>query len=381
MKITIQVTSGEPNIEGADKDFIAGLRRMMSLGVEVEILRRGFQGDNYTLHGVIVAVDDLGSVKIRRTRSHHGEVHTMDSRYMFRASAPGTLTIGNRTALAREISYQQRRQGRDLALQRAAREPAFIPDAPDNATRIASCTPNSVGGVTCLIHSSRDVRAYVSASNRGAAEKTLRCLDLFMPLEDLTPIALRAAFLWPRTWNRDWGLGPAESGAADWRDWASLRALMQWANSVPASAFRAVLQCARGKSVDDIVKLLSEPEQDALKNCGLLSELPPPSPEAALNMLHLQDLRHLMKVLGTGRKSVSSEPLRQHILEHMNPEVGREIMRLSRHAKFEFKDPADISISAIGHYEDQYRFMLHALRKWLHFEEDIGSPSNQSNGL
>lgn len=76
MKITVQVTSQEPDSGGADKDFIADLRRMMDLGVEVEILRRGFEGDNYSLHGVIVDVDDFGSVKIRRTRPHIGEVHT-----------------------------------------------------------------------------------------------------------------------------------------------------------------------------------------------------------------------------------------------------------------------------------------------------------------
>lgn len=370
--------------DGLDAQFLIGLRRLMNTGAEAEIHRRGFQGSNYSLHGVIVAVHNSGRIDIRRTRSHQGEVHTMDSRYMFRATVPGVETVANRTALAREILYRQREdqrvQQREETLRRAVEDASWMPEEPEGPTRIVSRHPRTDGGLDCEVVSACAVRAHVVASSERGAEKVLRCLEIFMPLESLVPIALGAGFLWPRTWNEAWSLPADSHDPGPMRDRTQLDQLASLMRGLPHEVFRwlmAHLQRHHG-SVDP--SKLNAEERAMLTANGLLTEVPRPTFRQALECVHLHDLRAIVQTLGTGVKARHSAVLRQHIVEHLTPQVSEEVYMLSRYPRHALVLPPATSASLLHHQYGQYRFMLHALRKWLHFEEDItaGAPATAS---
>ena len=79
--------------------------------------RRGSGDSTYPLHGVILAVNtQTGTITLRRTRTHAGEVHEMGLRYFLSATSPRGERWENTGLVERNRLYQAKQQAREDAI-------------------------------------------------------------------------------------------------------------------------------------------------------------------------------------------------------------------------------------------------------------------------
>lgn len=88
------------NTERMDSAFVQALAAYAGSPEEFEFERYGYSASKYTLHGQIVACQGEPDprISILRTRSHVGEVHTMNLRYFLSASTSSGVQFINRVA-------------------------------------------------------------------------------------------------------------------------------------------------------------------------------------------------------------------------------------------------------------------------------------------
>lgn len=349
-----------------DVDFLKILSALAGSGVEMAFERRGEDTTTYPLHGEIVAVDESdGTIQIRRTRTHAGEVHTMGLRYFLSATAPNCDPLINSLAQARLQAELQKRIDRETAIEEVK--------ASAGASHVPSLTQSRFQGRATGTMAGYPASRYVFADKvdptrtvgiiaRSMADAThfMASQDLFMTLDESLQIAITCHVLWPAGIAYAQVKNP-EAWSAPWQE------IFKVLDGLPAKALTFYLQKVRSgsRSISD-TGVIGTAAIQSLAARGLLhTEGRPASYEETIERIPVAGLKELLRAAGAKSKMETRLLLEAELLSVMTSELHQQALQLMRAPKTAVRAPCGLSIDEFAHALKEMRDSIFIMRQWL----------------
>ena len=112
--------------EGIEPAFLNAISNFVGTSEEFEFERHGIGDSTYTLHGKIVPLNrKYGTVQIRRTRTHEGEVHQMGLWLFLSATQRSGVKVRNRIADALNNAFREQQRAREAAVASISQNSSF----------------------------------------------------------------------------------------------------------------------------------------------------------------------------------------------------------------------------------------------------------------
>jgi hypothetical protein len=360
------------SLHDVDPRFVLTLTDLASTRAEVLFERRGTGDSTYPFHGEVVAVNaDSGTIRIRRTRTHAGEVHEMRLHTFLSVAVPSGERTVNRVAYERNEAYRAGQREREEAVAKAMASPAERPARKVLRSAYAGPGLGTLAGYPPdrhvfqdLVHSTR--RASLIANSASAAEHFMAMQDIYMPLNDLLWHAIDGGVLWPAAIAFDRQTNPGAWAS----NWLTLYPALA---GLPPNVLREYLDRVRsGERRFATLAPLSEEDVLLLLDRGLLSyEAQPSTAVDLLERVPVAGLRQLLCNAGSSFKARKREELAGELLAHITPMLEDAARLLMRGPLLELKAPGGLDVDEFGRAVTELRQSLFVMRQWLRADREI----------
>lgn len=359
-------------IEDIDPHFLHALIKVAGVETgEFAFERRGSGSTTYPLHGVILAVNtQTGTITLRRTRTHAGEVHEMGLRYFLSATTPQGQRWENAGLVERNRQYQAKQQARENAIASALASTTL-------RRRVRPTRSALVGAVDLTLHGRRvigyrymdreypELKVVITASSLPAAQQFMGMQDLFMTLDDTIWDAINGHVLWPAGIECDRAKNP-EAWSTDWMPiYDVLQGLLPSTLQLYLDAIRSDYEFPR-------LTKFSKADLQALEARGLIRYQPTPSTsrEVLEKVPSIIALRQLMKDHGITARAMSRALLIDQMLSHETPALIEAAKRLNPPPRARFLAPCGLSTQEFRGCIGELRNSIFLMRQWLRGFED-----------
>lgn len=363
---------GLPPNDLIDPHFLACL--VKAAGVEsgeFAFERRGRGDTTYPLHGQIVAVNTVaGTITLRRTRTHAGEIHEMGLRYFLTATTPKGQKWENTTLVERNRQFREKQQVRQDAV-------AAVLASPHSRIQVKP-TRSAFGGsvdVTLFGKTLKGFRYFdlkdpqasvvITASSILAAEQFIGMQDIFAPVDQVIWDAVNGHILWPA------GIQCARVAKTEaWStNWLAIYEVLHGLS--PSLLLRYVNTLQLGYEFPHLTHFTLTDQRALLERDLIRFEAAPVTFREVLEKVPtIAALRQLMKEHGIPAGGKLRAQVIDRILAHETPALISAARLLASPPRAQFFAPCGLSKQEFLTAVKELRHSLHQMRDWLRGTDD-----------
>lgn len=360
-----------PN-EEIDPHFLKSLAQAAGVELgEFAFERRGTGDTTYPLHGVILAVDtEAGTITLRRTRTHAGEVHQMGLRYFLTATTPQGHQWKNRVLVDRNRQFREQQQAREKAVAAVLASTHLRCQVRPTRSVLSGMVEVELDGKALTGYRYFDLehpgsKVVITATSLTAAQQFIGMQDIFVPLDDMLWDAVNGRVLWPAGIQCD-----RVSNREAWStDWLTLYDVLQVLS--PSLLLLYVNTMRTGYEFPHLTKF-TDADLHALQLRGLIRyEAPPQTSREVLEKVpSVAGLRKLIKEHGITAPGMARAQLIERMLTHETPALIEAARRLIRPPRAQFLAPCGLSKQEFLTALSELRHSIFRMRQWLRGTED-----------
>lgn len=363
---------GLPPNEFIDPHFLAYL--VKAVGVETgefAFERRGNGDTTYPLHGQIVAVDTVaGTITLRRTRTHVGEIHEMGLRYFLTATTPKGQKWENTALVERNKQFRKKQQARQDTV-------AAVLASPHRRTRVKPTRSAFGGSVEVKLFGKTlkgfryfdledsQARVVITASSIFAAEQFIGMQDIFAPLDEVIWDAVNGHVLWPAGIQCDRVAKPEAWST----DWLAIYEVLQGLS--PSLLLRYTNTLQLGHEFPHLTHFTLADQRALLERDLIRFEAAPVTSREVLEKVPtIAALRQLVKEHGIPAGGKLRAQVIDRMLAHETPALISAARLLVSPPRARFFAPCGLSKQEFLTALSELRHSLHQLRQWLRGTDD-----------